>query len=213
MTTKEVFQAIKTELNFISDKEKLNDTHITDSFPLSSGLTAIRHNLAKAEAAWYEGRDPHPKAMDILRKIAAICVKMGDQYGMPARYFSTASISQPVTVGDLDPTTSAQIMCDIKHLITDLPTDTIRPGHRQGNTSRQLNQAIEWLMEGKAVYVIDHSLDPQANRRIVSLIIRRLRSEYPHLVSTFAIDSLHRVIAPAESLFTDRKFIILSTLR
>lgn len=48
-------------------------------------LTAIQHNLNKATAEWYIEQDPYPNTSDLLRKIAALCVKAGEDYGMTER--------------------------------------------------------------------------------------------------------------------------------
>ena len=82
---KKVFEVIGTELNYVAYKEDEGQDHIVRDFPLSAGLQAIEHNLGKAKTSWYEGKAPHPEAMTYLRKIAAICVKMGIKYEMPRR--------------------------------------------------------------------------------------------------------------------------------
>ena len=56
-----------------------------DDFHVGDGLSGIRYNLQKAEEVWYKGSTPHAEAMGYLRKVAAICVKLGETYGMPER--------------------------------------------------------------------------------------------------------------------------------
>jgi len=48
-------------------------------------LTAIQYNLNKAQAEWYLEKTPYPNTTDLLRKIAALCVKAGEDYGMSER--------------------------------------------------------------------------------------------------------------------------------
>lgn len=85
MKRKEVFNAIESERNFQEKNKPNNDSHIVDDFPLGSGLSAIDEKLRVAKSIWYNTVEPHQEAMDELRKIAAICVQMGEKYGMPER--------------------------------------------------------------------------------------------------------------------------------
>lgn len=85
MKRQEIYKKIDTELDYVETHESLNDTHITEDFPLSAGLEAIRYNLDKANQSWYRERTPYPQTMEYLRKIAGICVKMGIKYDMKER--------------------------------------------------------------------------------------------------------------------------------
>lgn len=88
MERKEVFEAIGNERNYqdnaINGKSGYA-THIVKEFPLGSALSAIQHKLETARNCWYGDVEPHQSAMEELRKIAAICVQMGEEYGMPNR--------------------------------------------------------------------------------------------------------------------------------
>lgn len=82
----EVYQAISSERDFqdimIAKEDRpeiIHDLHVGD------GIAAIEHNLQKAREAWYSGSTPHEEAMGYLRKVAGICVKLGEVYGMPSR--------------------------------------------------------------------------------------------------------------------------------
>lgn len=85
MERQEVFDTIYNEREYQDNAVKKGGTHIVKEFPLGSALTAIRHKLDLAVVKWYGGVSPHQECMDELRKIAAICVQMGEQYGMPER--------------------------------------------------------------------------------------------------------------------------------
>lgn len=82
----DVYAAIDTERDF-QDKEtaKSSRPDMIDDFDISAGLSAMKVNLDKAFDIWYHDSEPYADTMDILRKIAGICVKMGERYGMPYR--------------------------------------------------------------------------------------------------------------------------------
>lgn len=85
VTMNKVFQSIVSERAYQSAEEKDEKSHIVESFPLSAGITAIEHNLRKAADSWYNGKAPYQESMNLIRKIGAICIKMGEQYGMQPR--------------------------------------------------------------------------------------------------------------------------------
>lgn len=62
-----------------------NRPDMIEDFHVGDALTAIRYNLAKAEEQWYKGAVPHTDAMQYIRKIAGICVKLGETHEMPKR--------------------------------------------------------------------------------------------------------------------------------
>ncbi|MCB1711489.1 MAG: hypothetical protein KDH96_03095 [Candidatus Riesia sp.] len=86
MKREEVFNVISGERDYQEGQKRIKESHVVEDFPLSSGMEAIRYNLDKSNKAWYTGKEPYSEAMDYIRKIAAICVQMGEQYGMPKRY-------------------------------------------------------------------------------------------------------------------------------
>lgn len=65
--------------------EDARGSHIVSTLNMGGILTAIQHNLNKATAEWYIEQDPYPNTSDLLRKIAALCVKAGEDYGMTER--------------------------------------------------------------------------------------------------------------------------------
>lgn len=88
MTRADVYKAIDTEREY---QDALGQDRVRDpgnSRALSQGeaLVLIRHYLRAAEDAWT--KNPGESVVEtshVLRKIAAICVRDGEKYGMPYR--------------------------------------------------------------------------------------------------------------------------------
>ena len=59
--------------------DMIDDLHVGDT------LSAMRVALRMAEDAWYSGSEPHPNAMEYMRKIAGLAVKCMEKNGAPAR--------------------------------------------------------------------------------------------------------------------------------
>lgn len=86
MDRKDVYAAIDSERDFQVRLTADNDRpDMISEFHVGDGLSAIEINLQKAREAWYINSDPHEGAMKYLRKIAALCVYLGETYGMPKR--------------------------------------------------------------------------------------------------------------------------------
>lgn len=85
MKREEVFKIIDAERKHQLKFEGTDGSHIVSSLNMGGILTAIEHNLTKARAEWYEEKSPYHKTSDLLRKIAALCVKAGEDYGMTER--------------------------------------------------------------------------------------------------------------------------------
>ena len=85
MTREEVYIAIDSERDFQEGCIKAGDTHVVSEFPLGSALSAIDVKLGIAKQLWYNSKHPHTEAMNELRKIAAICVQIGEINGMKTR--------------------------------------------------------------------------------------------------------------------------------
>lgn len=86
MKRQDVYAAIDSERNFQDEltaredrPDMIPDLHVGDT------LAAIQFNLTKAIEAWYVHAVPHENALKYMRKIAALCVKAGETYGMPSR--------------------------------------------------------------------------------------------------------------------------------
>lgn len=80
-----VFEIIDQERQHQLKFEDTESSYIVSSLNMGGILTAIQHNLTKAQAEWYVEKAPYPKTSDLLRKIAALCVKAGEDYGMTKR--------------------------------------------------------------------------------------------------------------------------------
>lgn len=85
MTKENVFEIIDAERQHQLKFEDTENSHIVSSLNMGGILTAIQHNLTKAQSEWYLEKCPYPKTTDLLRKIAALCVKAGEDYGMTER--------------------------------------------------------------------------------------------------------------------------------
>ena len=85
MKRKEVIKAIESERDFQIKMEDKENTHIVSSLNMGGILTAIQYNLAKAQAEWYNEVHPYKNTTTLLRKIAALCLKAGEDYGMENR--------------------------------------------------------------------------------------------------------------------------------
>lgn len=86
MTRPEVYKAIDSERNF---QEQLTANPLRpdmiENFHVGDGLSGIEYNLIKAREAWYKGAVPHTEAMEYLRKVAGVIVKLAEEYGIPER--------------------------------------------------------------------------------------------------------------------------------
>lgn len=80
-----VYQAIDSERNYQDRMEAQGDTHVVSDFPLAAGIAAMEELILNVRREWYYGKDPYKNAMDHVRKIAGVCVKMGEKYGMEER--------------------------------------------------------------------------------------------------------------------------------
>lgn len=56
-----------------------------EDFHVGDGLSAIEHLVGEARREWYKGAAPHGPAMDLLRKVAGVIVKLGETYRLPYR--------------------------------------------------------------------------------------------------------------------------------
>jgi hypothetical protein len=86
MKRDEVIDVVKQELEYQSSLEDCENSHIVSTINMGGILTAIQHNLTKAQAEWYYEKEPYAKTSDLLRKIAALCIKAGELYNMTKRY-------------------------------------------------------------------------------------------------------------------------------
>ncbi len=87
MERRKVFRAIDTERDFQEIMKIKDSSHVVEDFPLSSAVSAIRYNLDKMNESWYKEKAPYEESMEYMRKIAAICVQMGEKYEMKERSY------------------------------------------------------------------------------------------------------------------------------
>ena len=84
-----VLQAIKTERLFQDLAVADPSNPVMIDLQMGSTLAAIQLNLNKALAAWYSDSQPYPATMNLLRKVAALCIQAGEKWGMPPRIVET----------------------------------------------------------------------------------------------------------------------------
>lgn len=85
MERKKVYEIIDSEREHQLKFEDKENSHIVSSLNMGGILSAIQYNLNKAQSEWYNEKDPYLNTTDLLRKIAALCVKAGEDYGMTER--------------------------------------------------------------------------------------------------------------------------------
>jgi hypothetical protein len=78
--------------NAINSERDYQDTLVGDpSHPemvdigLGDTMVAIQYNIDKAIEEWYREGAPYPRAMNYMRKVAALAVRAGEKFGMPER--------------------------------------------------------------------------------------------------------------------------------
>lgn len=86
MTRQDVYKSVDSEREFqIKMAGTAERPDILTDMSLGDCLGALKFNLDKAYDIWYYESPPYQKTMDIIRKIAALCVQHGEKYGMPKR--------------------------------------------------------------------------------------------------------------------------------
>ena len=85
MTQEEVLRIIVSERNYQESMKDQENSHVTNDFPMSAALLCIEKLLNDAREDWYYNGKPYEKTMASIRKIAAVCVQMGENYGIKER--------------------------------------------------------------------------------------------------------------------------------
>lgn len=88
MTRKNVYKTIDSERDYQDRMTKLNpDGKMVNNFEISHAILNIQEFINEARKKWYMDNPElrYQDTMEYLRKIAGVCVKMGEKYGMPAR--------------------------------------------------------------------------------------------------------------------------------
>lgn len=86
MKREEIYKAIDSEREY-QDKMSLSKYHpdMIEDMHLGDILSAINYNFGVAQSWWYSEAEPYEKSMEYIRKIAGLCVKAGEQFGMKKR--------------------------------------------------------------------------------------------------------------------------------
>lgn len=86
MERKEVYKSIDSERDY-QNRMTADPTRpdMVENMSMGDIISAIEFNLERTRSFWYVGSKPHPEAMVFIRKIAGLCVKAGEQFGMPER--------------------------------------------------------------------------------------------------------------------------------
>lgn len=81
-----VYDAINGERDYQDEMTALSDRpDMVDPMPLPAIILAMEHCLSEARKQWYSDAEPYQPTMHLVRKVAALAVKAGEQYGMPTR--------------------------------------------------------------------------------------------------------------------------------
>jgi hypothetical protein len=91
--------------NAINSERDYQDTLVSDpSHPemvdigLGDTMVAIQYNIDKAIEEWYREGAPYPRAMNYMRKVAALAVRAGEKFGMPERVLISQDSCNKVAV-------------------------------------------------------------------------------------------------------------------
>lgn len=86
MTRAEVYTAIDSERTYQDAMtERADRPDMVADMPLSSILLAMERLLHDARHQWYSESEPYEETMHLVRKVAGLAVKAGEQHGMPSR--------------------------------------------------------------------------------------------------------------------------------
>ena len=88
MNRKDVYLAINAEREYQNkETENADRPDMIEDFNMGTALHAINVILKKADDIWYteSPENNYEGTMNMLRKIAGVCVKMGEKYGMTTR--------------------------------------------------------------------------------------------------------------------------------
>ena len=80
MNRKEVYGVIDKELG--TQKKSIGYTHHHKEAHIADTLTAVKYNLEQAMVSWHLEVNQHDATMEYLKRIAALCIKAGEEFGM-----------------------------------------------------------------------------------------------------------------------------------
>jgi len=88
MKREEVYNSVDTEREY-QERETVNPDNpaMIEEFNMGTAMQAMNVLLRKAGDVWYteSPENNYEGTMEQLRKIAGVCVQMGEKYGMPKR--------------------------------------------------------------------------------------------------------------------------------
>ena len=88
MTREKVYESIDSERDYQDYMTGFNPNgKMLNDFEISHAILNIEEFITLARKNWYTDNPKlcYQDTMEYLRKIAGVCVKMGEKYGMPTR--------------------------------------------------------------------------------------------------------------------------------
>lgn len=85
MERNQVYNIIDREREYQIKFEDVGNSHIVSTLNMGGILSAIDYNLRNAQSEWYNEKEPYENTTNFLRKIGALCIKAGEDYGMTER--------------------------------------------------------------------------------------------------------------------------------
>lgn len=89
MERNDVYKVVDTERDFQDIYSgSLSRPDMLPQMSMGDFLGAMEHNLQEAKKIWYRDSPPYTSTMEYIRKVLALGVKAGEQYGIPERKIS-----------------------------------------------------------------------------------------------------------------------------
>lgn len=86
MTREKVYEALDSERAYQDEMSQRPDRpDMLEEMHMGDILAAIQYNLTVANGSWYNEATPYVNTTQYLRKIAALCIKAGETFGMEGR--------------------------------------------------------------------------------------------------------------------------------
>ena len=88
MIRRDVYKVLDTERAY-QERETANPGRpdMIEDFNMGTAMQAINSIMRQADQVWYADspENNYEPTMELLRKVAGVCVQMGEKYGMPKR--------------------------------------------------------------------------------------------------------------------------------
>lgn len=84
-----------------------------------------------------------------------------------------------------------------EQIISTLDNVLILPGRAKGNTTRQINNAIDLLFQGKKIKIVDHwenGTHKHANLHQFNTLLDRISRDYYYILKVIEIDKVNLTI-------------------